>query len=100
MGVTFFAGTFVRHPLALAAARAVLDRLRRDGPELQRGLNLRTTELVERLRRVADDAGAPIRITHFSSWFVVSFLPDLPLADVLPADAREGVYIRRVGRAS
>ncbi|MFN8228072.1 MAG: aminotransferase class III-fold pyridoxal phosphate-dependent enzyme [Mycobacterium sp.] len=94
VGVTFFAGTFVRHPLALAAARAVLDRLRRDGPELQRGLNLRTTELVERLRRVADDAGAPIRITHFSSWFVVSFPPDLPLAPMYyPLMREKGVYI-------
>ena len=36
VGVTFFAGTFVRHPLALAAARAVLLRLKEEGPELQR----------------------------------------------------------------
>ena len=36
IGVTFFAGTFVRHPLALAAANAVLERLRQGGPELQR----------------------------------------------------------------
>jgi hypothetical protein len=36
VGVTFFAGTFVRHPLALAAARAVLERLRQEGPEMQR----------------------------------------------------------------
>ena len=31
--VTWFAGTFVRHPLALAAARAVLQHLREAGPE-------------------------------------------------------------------
>ena len=37
VGVTFFAGTFVRHPLALAAARAVLDPAAGAGPELQRG---------------------------------------------------------------
>ena len=30
-GVTFFAGTFVRHPLALAAAEAVLDHLKAPG---------------------------------------------------------------------
>ena len=35
-GVTFFAGTFVRHPLALAAAAAVLKRLKQEGPQLQR----------------------------------------------------------------
>jgi len=43
IGVTFFAGTFVRHPLALAAARSVLLRLRESGPGLQRELNLHTS---------------------------------------------------------
>ena len=35
VGMTFFAGTFVRHPLALAAAKAVLHHLKDAGPELQ-----------------------------------------------------------------
>ena len=54
IGVTFFAGTFVRHPLALAAARSVLLRLRESGPGLQRELNLRTS----RIRGAAQRAGA------------------------------------------
>ena len=33
VGVTFFAGTFVRHPMALAAAAAELDKLKAGGPE-------------------------------------------------------------------
>src|SRR5208337_967164 len=45
-GVTFFAGTFVRHPLALAATAAVLKRLKQEGPELQRSLSERTGTLV------------------------------------------------------
>jgi glutamate-1-semialdehyde aminotransferase len=81
-GVTFFAGTFVRHPLALAAARAVLQRLKQEGPELQRGLNLRNTAFVERLKKVVAELGAPVQVNHFSSWFVVSFPHDLPLAPV------------------
>jgi acyl transferase domain-containing protein len=81
-GVTFFAGTFVRHPLALAAARAVLLRLKQEGPELQRGLNLRNTAFVERLKKVVAELGAPVQVNHFSSWFVVSFPHDLPLAPV------------------
>ena len=40
--MTYFAGTFVRHPLALAAARATLMRLKRGGRELYRTLNERT----------------------------------------------------------
>ncbi len=38
VGVTFFAGTFVRHPLVLAAAKAVLPHLKAAGPGLQEQL--------------------------------------------------------------
>jgi len=93
-GVTFFAGTFVRHPLALAAARAVLLELKQRGPDLQRGLNLRTTKFVETLRAVAGDLEAPVHIEHFSSWFCINFAPGLPLAGVFFAAMRDrGVHI-------
>ncbi len=94
VGVTFFAGTFVRHPLALAAARAVLRHLKEQGPELQRGLNLRTTQFVEQLRQAASAAGAPLQINHFSSWFCINFPADLPLAGVFFASMRgKGVHM-------
>src|SRR5262249_40871898 len=35
VGVTFFAGTFVRHPLVLAALLAVLEHMKARGPALQ-----------------------------------------------------------------
>lgn len=93
-GVTFFAGTFVRHPLALAAARAVLLRLKQEGPELQRGLNLRTTAFVEGLRECAAELDAPVQINHFTSWFCITFPADLPLATVFFTSMREkGVHI-------
>ena len=44
-GVTYFAGTFVRHPLALAAAKAALTHLKQRGPALQQELNARTAAL-------------------------------------------------------
>jgi acyl transferase domain-containing protein/glutamate-1-semialdehyde aminotransferase len=94
VGVTFFAGTFVRHPMALAAARAVLLRLKQEGPELQRGLNLRTTAFVEGLRRSAAELGAPVQINHFTSWFCITFPPDVPLATTFFTGMRErGVHI-------
>ncbi|HZW59823.1 MAG TPA: aminotransferase class III-fold pyridoxal phosphate-dependent enzyme, partial [Woeseiaceae bacterium] len=93
-GVTFFAGTFVRHPLALAAARAVLQRLQQEGPELQRGLNRRTGEFVARLHQCIVESGAPVQVNHFSSWFCITFPSDLPLAAVFHAGMREkGVHI-------
>lgn len=67
---TFFAGTFCKHPLAMAAAHAVLQRLQREGPALQEQLNQRTADLVERLNRVLQDS--PIRLAHFGSIFGVA----------------------------
>jgi glutamate-1-semialdehyde aminotransferase/malonyl CoA-acyl carrier protein transacylase len=94
VGVTFFAGTFVRHPLALAAAHAVLTHLKSEGGELQRRLNLRTTQLVERLTREAADLGAPMRITHFSSWFCFHLPAELPYASLFYAYMRDrGVHM-------
>jgi glutamate-1-semialdehyde aminotransferase/malonyl CoA-acyl carrier protein transacylase len=94
VGVTFFAGTFVRHPLALAAARAVLLRLKEEGPELQRTLNLRTTRFVETLNAHAEKAGAPVHVTHFSSWFCFNFPHDVPLASLFFAFMRlKGIHL-------
>jgi glutamate-1-semialdehyde aminotransferase/acyl carrier protein len=94
VGTTFFAGTFIRHPLALAAARAVLGHLKAEGPELQRRLNLRTTALVETLQARAAERKAPISVTHFSSWFCFNFGSDLPLAPLFFAYMRnKGVHI-------
>jgi glutamate-1-semialdehyde aminotransferase len=42
VGVTYFAGTFVRHPLALAACKATLAHLRDEGPALQQSLTAQT----------------------------------------------------------
>jgi len=39
VGVTYFAGTFVRHPLALASAKASLTYMKQRGPALQEELN-------------------------------------------------------------
>ncbi|MEL7207809.1 MAG: aminotransferase class III-fold pyridoxal phosphate-dependent enzyme, partial [Actinomycetota bacterium] len=71
--VTWFAGTFVRHPVALAAAKATLEHLRAAGPALQEGLNARTTGLVDRLNGFLDEVGAPMSIEHFSSLFLTRF---------------------------
>jgi glutamate-1-semialdehyde aminotransferase len=94
VGVTFFAGTFVRHPLVLAAAKAVLTHLVAEGPELQRTLNLRTAEFVDELNARARRVGAPLVVTSFSSWFCFELPPDLPNAGLFFAYMRDrGVYL-------
>jgi acyl transferase domain-containing protein len=99
VGVTFFAGTFVRHPLALAAARAVLERLSQEGPELQRTLNIRTTQFVNELNAHAESVGAPLRVTHFASWFCFNFPPDVPYASLFYAYMRDRGFHVWEGRA-
>jgi amino acid adenylation domain-containing protein len=67
VGVTFFAGTFVRHPLVLAAAKAVLLHLKQSGPALQRNLTERTARVAHRLQVLIDEFRAPYHLTQFSS---------------------------------
>jgi amino acid adenylation domain-containing protein len=76
VGVTFFAGTFVRHPLALAAAKAVLTHLKEMGPQLQEGLNARTATLAAELRTTLDEFGAPYQLTQFSSLMHLTYPGD------------------------
>lgn len=82
-GVTFFAGTFVRHPLALAAAKATLDHLKAAGPGLQEKLNTRTTAFARTVNADFDAAGAPIQLVNFGSLFYFQFAPEVKWASLL-----------------
>ncbi len=83
VGVTFFAGTFVRHPLALAAAEAVLLKLNAEGPQLQQSLNQKVHNLVTHLNQHFKRVQAPIHLEHFSSLFYVTFSADCPYGGLL-----------------
>lgn len=94
VGVTYFAGTFVRHPLALAAAKASLEHLKAAGPALQEDLNARTAALVAELNRHCAEVGTPIKLTHFASVWRIAFEEEHPLQDLLFAMMRSrGVHI-------
>src|ERR1700730_3500166 len=94
VGVTFFAGTFVRHPLALAAAKAVLMHLKDQGPELQKNLGARTAELANLLRSIIDEFQAPYRISQFSSLMQLTFPSEQKYAALLHYMLRErGIHI-------
>ena len=72
-GVTYFAGTFVRHPLALAAARATLLHLKAGGREFYRQLNDRTQRLIDRLNRAFALRSAPVKAVHCASIWRLSW---------------------------
>jgi glutamate-1-semialdehyde aminotransferase len=94
VGVTYFAGTFVRHPLALAAANAVLERIGREGPELQASLTRSTAAMVDELNAFCRQEGAPITLKSFASLWKVVFDEDHPLQDLLFAMMRDrGVHV-------
>ena len=94
VGVTYFAGTFVRHPLALAACKASLLHLKEAGGALQTQLNLHTAAMADELTAFCREVGAPLEIRYFSSLWRVSWLEDHPLQDLLFAMMRSrGVHI-------
>ncbi|HVR96985.1 MAG TPA: amino acid adenylation domain-containing protein [Thermoanaerobaculia bacterium] len=66
---TLFTGTFFKHPLTLAAATAVLERLKRQGPGLQESLNARTAQLAADLNAYLQSVSAPMEVVHFGSLF-------------------------------
>jgi amino acid adenylation domain-containing protein len=94
VGVTYFAGTFVRHPLALAAAKAVLLHLKENGAPLQESLNARTTAMAQELNAFCEEVGAPIVVKNFGSVWKTFFTEDHPLQDLLFAMMRDrGIHI-------
>ncbi|WP_306252748.1 non-ribosomal peptide synthetase [Parvularcula sp. IMCC14364] len=66
-GVTFFAGTFVRHPLAIAAAHASLSYIKTAGPALQQGVNKKATRLATTLTAFFAEQGVNFEVPHFAS---------------------------------
>ncbi len=71
--MTWFAGTFVRHPLAMAAAYATLSHLKEEGPALQEKLNARTTAFAREMNAYFQETGAPLWMEHFASFVVLKF---------------------------
>ncbi|MFN6527753.1 non-ribosomal peptide synthetase/type I polyketide synthase [Nostoc sp. ChiSLP03a] len=67
--LTAYGGTFCRHPLALAACRAVLLHLRKQGATLQERVNQLTNRLATEVNQFFQEIGIPIRIVHFGSLF-------------------------------
>jgi amino acid adenylation domain-containing protein len=101
VGVTFFAGTFVRHPLAIAATHATLQYLKNAGPELQKQTTEKTARFVRRLNDYFISVEVPIRLQTFSSVFYYDFHPDLKFAGLLFYHLRDrGVHVweGRVGQ--
>lgn len=89
VGVTYFAGTFVRHPLALAAAKASLEYFKLKGPALQQGLSGNAAELMKTMNAICRELKLPITIVGFGSMWKIRFDIDIPYSELLFTLMRE-----------
>ncbi|MGB3775540.1 MAG: aminotransferase class III-fold pyridoxal phosphate-dependent enzyme, partial [Leeuwenhoekiella sp.] len=94
VGVTYFAGTFVRHPLALAASKASLTYMKEKGKGLQQGLNARTATLAADLNEIFQKRSLPLQINYFGSLWRLKFNEEIPFGELLFVLLRErGIHI-------
>lgn len=71
-GVTFFAGTFVRHPLGLAVAKAVLTRIKEDGASIYPELEATTAAMAEEAKAFISKLQSNVSFEEFASLFYLS----------------------------
>ena len=94
VGVTFFAGTYIRHPLTMAASWAILNFLQREGPDLQQRLSARTAAMVGELNTFFADSGVPLHLENFASLFYPHFDDEIKHGSLLYFHLRaRGIHI-------
>jgi amino acid adenylation domain-containing protein len=94
-GVTYFAGTFVRHPLALASAKASLEYMKAKGPGLQQSLTDKTKRMADALNTVCLRNDLPIYIPQFGSLWKIKFKDEVPYGELLFTIMRfKGIHIQ------
>ena len=94
VGVTYFAGTFVRHPLALAAAKASLTHMKESGPGLQQELTQKTTRLAREMNAVLSRWKLPLVVVHFGSLWKIKFTEEVIYGELLFTLMRDkGIHI-------
>jgi len=67
--VIYFGGTYVKHPLALAAAKAALDCIERIGVKGYEELNQRSKRMADALNAWFTQESVPLQLAHFGSLF-------------------------------
>ncbi|TXE13239.1 amino acid adenylation domain-containing protein [Seonamhaeicola algicola] len=94
VGVTYFAGTFVRHPLALASTKAALLHLKANETKLQNRLANLTEQLASELNIYFTEKKLPIQINYFRSLWRTAFKEDIPYSELLFVLLRlKGIHI-------
>jgi glutamate-1-semialdehyde aminotransferase/acyl carrier protein len=93
VGVTYFAGTFCRHPLALAAAKGALTILAEGGEKMLNDLSQRAQAFVDEINDFSAQVESPFRIVNFGSLMKPKWKEDAPYSDLFFVKLRlEGVH--------
>jgi len=93
-GVTFFAGTFVRHPLTIAAAHATLKYLIHEGPSLQKRVSDKAGKFADRVNALFKKYDLKIDLPRFTSQMYLRNEEHAELAPLFGAHLRyRGVHI-------
>ncbi len=93
-GVTFFAGTFVRHPLAIAAAHAALKYIIQQGPSLQQRVAAKADRVAGHVNTLFKKYEVNIELPHFTSQMYLRINEQADLANLLCFHLRyRGVHI-------
>lgn len=94
VGVTFFGGTFVRHPLSLATSLAALQTIQQSGMELYEQLHERTAAFAAQIRQLIRQHRVPLAIYATSSIIALKITDTNPLSRLFFFMLREkGIHI-------
>lgn len=88
VGVTYFAGTFVRHPLTMAVVHATLKHML-DNPDLQERVNATAAGMVDRLNALLRSEGVPMHIGRFGSLMKPEWTQELAFGELFYYFLRE-----------
>ena len=94
VGVTYLAGTFVRHPLTMAASKALLQTIKAAGTELYDTVNARADRMATELNNYFEQRGTPYKLANFGSLFKLGYPLGATNAELLFMFARHrGVHV-------
>lgn len=92
--VTFFAGTFVRHPLAMAALKAMLETMAAQPPMFWEAINARGDRLGRTMDRWFADNDMPFALPNCGSLLYLRIDDRAPLAPLIGPHLRDrGVFL-------
>ena len=93
--ITYFASTFIKNPISVAAGYAAIKEIERLGPALQNDLNEKTIRFAERIREIFLQTKAPLMIQSASSFFMLKYADGNPLSKLFNYFLRvRGVNVR------